>query len=185
MSLIEDAFNFAQERHDAVGQVRKYTGAPYWVHTAAVAARLEQLGLDDHTVAAAHLHDTVEDTRTSHEEIGWYFGRRVQWLVWEVTDQSRPEDGNRSVRKHIDRMHNALASEAGQNIKLSDLIDNTGSITAHDPHFSITYMAEKALLLPHLTLGHPRLREEAWALLHAWERSQVQSHLSGRPHHAR
>lgn len=177
MGLIEDAAAFARERHDAVGQFRKYTMEPYWHHTRSVALQLEAAGASDEEVAAGHLHDTLEDTLTSYEELCWYFGRAVAFLVWEVSDVSRPEHGNRAVRKTMDRMHLAIASDRGQTIKLSDLIDNTASITEHDPHFAQTYMAEKALLLPYLKRGNAALWQQANEILQNWEADQVQQHL--------
>jgi hypothetical protein len=67
----------------------------------------------------------------------------VRWL----TDVSRPEDGNREIRKRIDREHTAQAPAIVKTIKLADLIDNSRSIIAHDPDFAHVYLREKRLLL--------------------------------------
>jgi hypothetical protein len=81
-------------------------------------------------------------------------------LVVEVTDVSRPTDGNPAQRKALDRAHLARASEWGQTIKLADLID-TADIAAHDPDLAKDYLAEKAALLTVLTKGDKRLRQRA------------------------
>jgi hypothetical protein len=60
---------------------------------------------------------------------------------------SRPTDGNREVRKRIDREHTAAAPRAAKTIKLADLIDNSRSIIARDPDFAHVYLGEKRLLL--------------------------------------
>lgn len=78
-----------------------------------------------------------------------------------VTDVSRPEDGNRRLRKAMDRDHLALASAEGQTIKLADLIDNTASITRYDPGFAKVYMREAVELLGVLKKGDRTLRQRA------------------------
>jgi hypothetical protein len=76
---------------------------------------------------------------------------------------SRPKDGNRAVRKAIDREHTARAPAGAQTVKLADLIANTRSIVKHDVAFARTYLAEKRLLLEVLTRGDAVLMAEARA----------------------
>lgn len=156
---------FAVERHDAIGHKRKYTGEPYWVHLDEVAQIVSSV---DHTpvmLAGSWLHDTVEDTSTTLEEIRAEFGDEVGDLVEMLTDVSKPSDGNRAARKAIDRAHTAKASRKGKTIKLGDLISNTPSIVRHDPAFARIYLPEKALLLEVLREGDPVLWARAHALL--------------------
>ena len=61
-------------------------------------------------LAAALLHDTVEDTGTPLKDIEAEFGPDVASLVEQLTDVSKPEDGDRKTRKEIDRQHIAKAS---------------------------------------------------------------------------
>ncbi|WP_269581952.1 hypothetical protein [Roseibium sp. Sym1] len=75
------------------------------------------------------------------------FGEEVSELVYWLTDVSKPGDGNREARKTIDREHIAKAPADAKTIKLADLIDNTKSITSHDPDFSVVYMKEISKLL--------------------------------------
>lgn len=162
-NLINRARQFATLAHD--GQVRKYTNEPYIEHPIAVAAIVSSVIAEPEPITAALLHDVVEDTPIELDEIRNVFGHRVMQLVEQVTDISRPADGNRKTRKAIDRQHLARADADGQTIKLADLIDNTGSIVAHDPKFAKVYMAEKRDLLEVLTLGHPALYARANALV--------------------
>ena len=152
--------------HEAVGQRRKYTDEPYYEHPFAVVDILEDWGIKDEDVlSAALLHDVIEDTRITYEFLLQLFGKRIAGLVLEVTDVSKPEDGNRTVRKRIDKKHLAQASAEGQTIKLADLIHNTRSIVKHDPGFARLYLREKEELLQVLTKGDPGLLEAAWAVL--------------------
>jgi (p)ppGpp synthase/HD superfamily hydrolase len=158
---VERARMFATAAHAAVGQLRKYTFEPYIVHPAEVAAIVAEYGGTPEMIAAAWLHDTVEDTGVTSELIRKEFGDEVADLVGWLTDVSRPDHGNRAQRKAVDRAHTAAAPAAAQTIKLADLICNTRSIMAHDPKFAVTYLAEKRLLLEVMTKGDPRLRELA------------------------
>jgi (p)ppGpp synthase/HD superfamily hydrolase len=107
----------------------------------------------------------VEDTAVTHGYVLEMFGEEIANLVYDVTDQSRPTDGNRETRKRIDREHIAKASPDAMSIKLADLIDNTASITAHDPDFAVTYLREKRLLMPLLIGGNKLLYARAWSQL--------------------
>lgn len=160
--LIARALAFATKAHE--GQTRKYTGEPYINHPKAVSDMLRKHGLSKDVQAAAILHDVVEDCGVLLETIRAEFGPRVARLVEEVTDVSKPEDGPRETRKAIDRAHYAKASADGKSIKLADLIDNTKSIVARDPHFARTYLEEKRRLLPLLKGGNPKLWETAFRL---------------------
>jgi (p)ppGpp synthase/HD superfamily hydrolase len=155
------AKEFATRHHAAVNHVRKYTGEPYIVHPEAVAAIVRKVPHTPEVLAAAWLHDTVEDTKATPEEILQAFGPEVAELVEMLTEVSRPTDGNRARRKQLDLEHTAKANPAAQTIKLADLIDNTRSILAHDSDFAVVYLREKAALLRVLTKGDPVLHAQA------------------------
>jgi (p)ppGpp synthase/HD superfamily hydrolase len=133
--------------------MRKYTGEPYTVHLQAVADLVQTHGGTPEMIGAAFLHDVVEDTGITIEYVRFMFGPVIGDFVDQLTDTSRPEDGNRDARKAIDRAHTAKASPAAKTIKLADLIDNTRSIVEHDPKFAKVYLAEKRLLLEVLREG--------------------------------
>lgn len=157
--IILEACEFATKAHG--DQKRKYTDEPYMVHCLEVARWVAAVTDDPMMIAAALLHDTVEDTSVTLADVARDFGPRVRSLVFWLTDISTPEDGNRVERKRIDREHSARATPDAQTIKLADLCSNTASISQHDPSFAKVYLREKGLLLPLLYQGDPRLRQ--WA----------------------
>lgn len=112
-------------------------------------------------IHAALLHDTVEDTEVTLEDVELFFGADVRNIVYWLTDKSKPEDGNRATRKSIDREHIACAPGYAQTVKLADLIDNSSSIERYDPDFAKVYMKEKKLLLPMLKDGDSLLWDKA------------------------
>lgn len=161
MDLIETARLYAQAAHRAVGQKRKYTGECYTVHTEEVAALVASFDGTKEMIAAAHLHDVVEDTAVEVADIRAVFGEEVADLVDWLTDSSKPEDGNRAVRKAIDRDRLGTAPAAAQTIKCCDLISNTTSIVEGDPRFAKVYLKEKFELLDVMTSADPRARDAA------------------------
>jgi len=156
----ERAKEFAAKAHAAIDQRRKYSGEPYIAHPAAVVDLVRSVPHTEAMICAAWLHDTVEDTPTTLADVEREFGAEVAALVEQLTDVSRTEDGNRKIRKAIDREHTAKASPEAKTIKLADLIDNTRSIVERDPAFAKVYLAEKTLLLEVLRDGDATL----WAM---------------------
>jgi len=161
MSVINKARVFATAAHAAVGQTRKYTGEPYVIHPIEVSELVASAGGTDAMVAAALLHDVLEDTKVTFDVLEAEFGSEVAELVLWLTDVSKPEDGNRSTRKALDRQHSAAAPAEAQTIKVADLISNTRSIVAHDPNFAKVYLEEKRMLLEVLTKADPTLLNQA------------------------
>jgi (p)ppGpp synthase/HD superfamily hydrolase len=146
--LIKEAVEFAKEAHK--GQVRKYTGEPYITHPLAVIEILKNthINLEPETIAAAILHDVIEDCGVKQEELEEKFGSEVARIVWALTDESKPSDGNRAARKEIDRKwFRNKACYSVRLIKLADMLDNARSIVEHDPKFAKVFFAEKKLLL--------------------------------------
>lgn len=160
---IDKAIKFAKYYHG--GQVRKYTGEPYFVHCEEVATIVAQHGGSDTQIIAAYLHDTVEDTGAELSIIEYEFGTEVAILVEMLTDVSKPSDGNRRRRKEIDREHTARSSPEAKTIKLADLISNTKSIITGDKNFAKVYLREKEQLLPYLEEGNKELFNKANELL--------------------
>lgn len=89
MELFDRALTFAAEKHS--GQRRKLSDAPYILHPMEVAAIVGTMTGDQETLAAAVLHDTVEDTDATLEEIEENFGKRVSLLVMTETEDKRPD----------------------------------------------------------------------------------------------
>lgn len=159
MSLIARARDFAVEAHGE--QKRKYTGEPYVVHTQEVADIVQRAGGDPCMVAAAHLHDVVEDTPTTIEQVREAFGPEVARLVSELTDQIPLSLGNRKARKRAESDRLAGCDARVQTIKLADIISNTASIAEHDPGFARVYLAEMRYLVPLLSRGDADLLARA------------------------
>lgn len=84
MNLKERALLFATKAHS--GQTRKGNGSPYIIHPIAVSKTLEEAGFSDEVVAAGYLHDVVEDTDTTIQEIEENFGSNVAYLVHSHTE---------------------------------------------------------------------------------------------------
>jgi len=158
--FIKTARDFSRHAHK--DQKRKYTGEPYFNHCQEVADLVEQYGWHHHhNVAAAYLHDVVEDCSVSLGEIYNAFGKEVFERVFWLTDVSKGCDGNREIRKSIDRMH-ILGSRslAVYVIKCADLISNTQSIQQHDPDFAKIYLKEKRDLLMGMASNMPLIVHE-------------------------
>lgn len=166
-SLEDKARKFAAEAHGNINHRRKYTDEPYIIHPAAVVQLVRSVPHTETMLCAAWLHDVVEDTPVTLSEVESEFGPEVAALVEQLTDVSKPTDGNRKVRKGIDREHTAIASPEAKTIKLADLIDNSKNILAHDPTFARVYLAEKEMLLQVLVEGDPTLWNQANDILKA------------------
>lgn len=84
ITILEQAKNFAQKAHQ--GQFRKVTKTPYIEHPIRVANRLKHSGASDELIAAAYLHDVVEDTSYKIKDIQETFGNRIATLVTAHTE---------------------------------------------------------------------------------------------------
>ena len=114
-------------------------------------------------LAAAVLHDVVEDTAVTLEEIQQEFGETVAQLVNYLTDVSKPEDGNRAIRKQMDAEHNAKGPAEAQTIKVADMIHNSSDIAVQDPKFWQLYKLEKLNTLNLLDKADETLKARAFA----------------------
>jgi hypothetical protein len=161
---VQAARTYAMQAHMRIDHRRKVTGQPYEVHLKAVFEQVLSVTSDAPTLAAAWLHDIVEDTTVTIGDVRREFGEAVAQLVDELTDVSRPGDGNRALRKEIDRRHLATASAAAKTVKLADLIDNCRDICRHQPDFAPVYLQEMAALLDVLGDGDATLYRRAWTL---------------------
>jgi (p)ppGpp synthase/HD superfamily hydrolase len=144
--IIARAAEYARKAH--YGQVRKWTGEPYFHHVAEVADLCKQFRLDEEIQAAAYLHDTIEDCGKTFFDLNNEFGERIASLVLQVSDRSRPEDGTRYVRKQlIDCQYLKGAEPDAQSLKCCDLISNTKDVAKNSKGFALVYLPEKRRLL--------------------------------------
>ena len=122
LTLIEQAYAVAARFHD--GQVRK-SGDPYITHPVAVATILAELGFEGTTIAAALLHDTVEDTDYSLERLRAEFGEDVALLVDGVTKLDKVQYGDAAQAETVRKMVVAMARDIRVLvIKLADRLHN-------------------------------------------------------------
>lgn len=177
MSLAYTARVFARAAHGAIGQTRKYTGEPYFKHPEAVALMVAMRGLGEKAVAAAYLHDVVEDTGITLDVIVEEFGAEVGELVLWLTEPKYPKGLNRAARKAAEVERWKEAPAVAKSIKLADLTDNTPSIVLHDPGFGRVYVKEKRALLEALKGGNPMLWDEAHSTL-GWAENHLQSSVN-------
>ena len=135
---IKHAVAVAKDAHD--GQYRK-TGEPYIVHPLAVKKILEEWGMDEDTIIAGILHDTVEDTSLTLEDIRKEFGESVAFLVDGVTKLSTARNGMRDIDTYLPttkdnflRLMIALGSDIRVLIiKLADRLHNLRTLSALPP----------------------------------------------------
>jgi GTP pyrophosphokinase len=124
LGLIQRSYEFAADRH--AGQ-RRRSGDPYVVHPVGVARIISQLRLDVPSICAGLLHDCVEDTSATAEDIGRLFGTEIQFLVEGVTKLGQIPWNTREERQaeNFRKMLLAMARDIRVIlIKLADRVDN-------------------------------------------------------------
>lgn len=135
---LDRAIEVAKQAHE--GQFRK-TGEPYIIHPLAVKKILEEWGMDEDTIIAGVLHDTVEDTDLTLEDIRKEFGESVAFLVDGVTKLSTARTGMRDIdtylpatRDNFLRLMIALGDDIRVLIiKLADRLHNLRTLSALPP----------------------------------------------------
>lgn len=123
-------------------QERKYTGVPYVTHPIEVARFLSLFTNQSDILCAAVLHDVLEDTDATREEIRELFGEEVERLVVNMSDLFPLEAGNRATRKEMYRQQVADSCVKTRMIKMADIYSNTKDIAIHDQDFAVVYLAE-------------------------------------------
>jgi 8-oxo-dGTP pyrophosphatase MutT (NUDIX family) len=180
--LIERAAVFAQEKHAT--QMRQWSGLPYFSHLEGVANIVRSVGGSPEMVAAAYLHDVIEDQGVPEQEIRELFGPVVAKLVVEMTkvsDQKWPKDkpetwpvdekGNpaypkRKERSGHDLTHYSSISPQGQTIKLADILHNGYDMIDSNPKFTKkTWLPEAENLWKSLTAGNSTLHDKVGKMI--------------------
>jgi len=157
--LIDKAAAFAEKAH--AGQTRKYTGRAYIEHPARVAQAVWRLeGSTPEMVAAAWLHDVVEDTSVGLEDIRNLFGNGVADLVGWLTNPSKGMNLPRAERKRIDREHLAKTPHEAKIIKILDLLDNLSEMEDAPAGFKRLYGEESLLLAQAIGDAEPEIKSK-------------------------
>lgn len=143
ITLLLKSLQFATEKHRH--QRRKNRSAsPYINHPIQVVGLLWQIGQvrDVVILAGALLHDTLEDTDATAQEIGELFGEEVLWLVQEVSDdKSLPKER----RKQLQIEHAPYVSDRAKLVKLADKISNVHDLI-HEPPEGWSHQRRQAYL---------------------------------------
>ena len=166
---LASAIDYANEKH--AGQTRK-SGEPYIIHPLAVAGILLEWGMDADTVIAGVLHDTVEDTEASLDELESLFGRDVAFLVDGVTKVSQARAGMRSLDSYLPHTKDNLSKlmiAVGEDvrviiIKLADRLHNMRTLQ-HMPKEKQKKIARETIevfapLADRLNMGRVRVQLE-------------------------
>jgi (p)ppGpp synthase/HD superfamily hydrolase len=154
--LLKEITNFADQAHGQ--QRRKYTPERYIVHPLRVMNMCKEYSHDPAVLAAALLHDVLEDTGISKEEMKDFLLQvmdqdkafQTLHLVEELTDKyvkDKYPGWNRRKRKTKEAERMAHISAEAQTIKYADILDNSLEVIEHDTSFARLYLAECKTLL--------------------------------------
>ncbi|WP_132051090.1 HD domain-containing protein [Pseudocnuella soli] len=163
---LQQVLDFAEAAH--AGQTRKYTPERYMVHPIRVMEICSRYNNSVPVLAAALLHDVLEDTPVTSEELLRFLhtvmppedAETTIALVNDLTDEYTKErypNWNRKKRKEEERERMRRISPYAQTIKYADILDNSHEITAADPQFAPRFLKECRMLLQAMPLGHAGL----------------------------
>jgi len=143
---LEKAYLFACDRHK--NQIRKFTGDPYITHPETVASIVHGYTSEPVITIAAILHDVVEDTNTTIEDITELFGYHVSDLVRELTIPKEHKKDPESKKEYLVKCINQMSSEALL-IKLVDRLHNISGLLYEnvDNNFIERYVNETIYIL--------------------------------------
>ena len=169
-ALLDEVKDFADKAHG--NQMRRYTPERYIVHPVRVMKTCKVYSSDITILAAALLHDVLEDTPVKKEELQAFLlklmseeeANKTVQLVEELTDIYIKENypfWNRKNRKIKEAERLEKTSAAAQTIKYADIIDNAPEVTEKEPDFAKKFIPEYKALLKRITKGNPILYENA------------------------
>lgn len=149
VDLVTKAAMIAHRCH--IDQKRKHNNSPYFTHCAMVSYLVstvaDHLQYPNRTIAAAYLHDVVEDGHMTLYNVAEELDPYISVLVRQLTKVSSPDDGDRGARFKVDLAHLMKASHDAKVIKLADISHNLETIVSDDAGFSLVYLPEKIATL--------------------------------------
>ena len=168
--ILEEIIRFTDHAHGE--QKRKYTDERYIVHPIRVMQTVQQYTNERSVLAAALLHDVLEDTPVTTDQIKNFLIKHISHadadraliLVIDLTDVYTKKAFPRLKRKHRKELEFRRLGKAhpdAQTIKYADIMDNSVNIVTHDPDFGRVYLEEAQLMLAEMTRGNPVLYERA------------------------
>ncbi|KRA40037.1 bifunctional (p)ppGpp synthetase/guanosine-3',5'-bis(diphosphate) 3'-pyrophosphohydrolase [Pseudoxanthomonas sp. Root630] len=187
LPLLRRAWEVGAAAH--AGQTRK-SGEPYITHPVAVAGVLAELGMDAETLIAAILHDTIEDTPLTREEIAGEFGENVAELVDGVTKldklkfRDRQEAAAESFRKMLLAMSRDLRVIM---IKLADRLHNMRTLGAQSAEARSRIARETLEIYAPIAqrlgmnLVKSELQDLGFRALHPWRHAVIEKHIRSQP----
>ncbi len=179
-AMVRKAYEYSSAAH--AGQLR-LSGDPYLMHPASVAKTLAEMGFDEHAVAAGLLHDTVEDTSASIEELDAEFGEQVADIVDGVTKISlmtfdtKEEAQAENIRKMILAMSHDIRVTI---VKLADRLHNMRTLDFQKPHKRQSIAQETMDIYAPLAnrLGLHRIKQELEDLSFRYLKPDVYDHIT-------
>ena len=168
--IVEKVKMFADQAHG--DQMRKYANERYIVHPIRVMELVRDYTQELPLLAASLLHDVLEDTAVTPEELKYFLDSvmnqeesdRTFALVNELTDEfikTKYPKLNRRTRRTKEAERLQEAGSDAHTIKYADIIDNVNDISHHDTDFALVYIRESKQLLSHITKGNPELYSRA------------------------
>lgn len=170
-TLLERVKDFADNAHGE--QLRRYTKERYIVHPLRVMEICNEYTEDKTILAAALLHDVLEDTQVTKEELHTFLkdlmseqeANKTVRLIVELTDVFIKKDypqWNRDTRKAKEAARLEKTSGASQTVKYADIIDNCVEMATHDEdEFAPKFLKECRSLLKHIAKGNKQLYKRA------------------------
>jgi hypothetical protein len=155
--LIKAAKLFANSRHQRITVQRNPALQSPEVHLKSVAQIVSSVSEDEQVIATAWLHDIVEDTGITVDDVERQFGVQVAELVRELTVVSHPARRHRATSFALSKLHFAKVSDAAKTVKLADLIDTCRDLYKNDWAMFRTYAEEANELALVLKGGNTQL----------------------------
>ena len=176
--LITNAFHYSQKAH--AGQVRN-SGEPYFTHVFATAKILTEMNADPITISAGLLHDLVEDTETTAEELQKHFGEEIVTLVEGVTKLGHLK--YQGVERHAESLRKFFIASANDirvvTIKLADRLHNISTLEhvppAKQKRIALETLEIYARLADRLGMGKMKAQLEDFAFPFAYPEEHVKT----------
>lgn len=174
IELLEKVRQYADDAHG--DQKRKYSNENYIRHPERVMRLCSKYTSDLSILAAALLHDVLEDTPVTKEELAEFLqsvmekdlAKETAEIVVDLTDIYIKKDFpqyNRRKRKELEAERLHKANPKAQTVKYADLIDNSIDITNNDPDFARVFLKEARAIILNMDQGEPELYQKAQQVL--------------------
>lgn len=158
--IVLRARQFAVVKHR--DQMRANRIDPYYKHLDQCADIARELGMNNNCIAAMYLHDTLEDTDTTKEELIKFFSKDIMYLVSDLTDYYTVEEYpgfNRQHRKKLEWIRYTRCDADVQTMKLIDMYSNSLEMQDLVLDFALLCLQERKTMVQRLKKADPRIRD--------------------------